>query len=100
MFEVLCRIIDGEENNILWVWHKNILQASGYPAAQVKIKGSWIIQDECLPSKVLPMGHKGEMIYLALGCFFTTERQLVNLGNHLIVCWLTNSGEMNLDAYH
>lgn len=92
MFEVLCTITAGEEKSILWAWHKNILQASGYPAAHLKIKGRWIIQDECLPSKVQPMGHKGEMIYVALGCFFATQRQLANLGNHLTAFWLTNSG--------
>lgn len=95
MWKVLCRTIHGEEKSILWASHANILEAPGYSAAQVKIKGSWIIQDECLPSKVLPVEHKGEMI--CLGCVFATEGQLDNLRNHLTAFWLTNSREINLN---
>lgn len=77
---------EGKDN--LWAWRKTILQASGYSAVQVKIKGKQIIQDECLPSKVLPMGHKGEIVYLALGYFFATEMQLANFENYLTAFWL------------
>jgi len=57
--------------------------ASGDPAAQIKTKESLIFREEHLPSKAQPMGHEGEMICMALGCFFANERQLANLGNCL-----------------